>query len=548
MISDLLDARPAVGYLLRRMTPMLGMIALASLSACSTLTPSATVTPPPSITSGPSSHALATRDADPVPADLLRGHEVASGQVPLADDDAAATLVNPINLDPQALARFGDLWAHLNASQAIVVADNPRIHAQLTWFTGHQAYIDRMTARASRYLAYTVAQAEARHMPIELALLPIIESAYDPFAVSSAQAAGIWQFVPGTAQVYGLRQSWWYDGRRDIIDSTGAAYTFLSDLYRKYHDWNLVLAAYNAGPGIVDRAIARNQAANLPTDYWSLDLPAETMAYVPRFLAVVDIVRHADRYGVHLTPIVDQPYFRVITLNKPIDLKAAAQAGCDAQELTLLNPGLKHAASDPQGPLRLLVPAQTASSFDLALQQLPAPERMLTQRYRVRRGDTVYHIARHFDMDVAQLLSLNHLHRLRLHRGQTLTVMAQNGDPARRSSRQEHHLRLRHRESIAHIARRLHVSARQLAAWNGTNPHHLLRAGSVVTIIDHPSGKAGDRHRIHYAVRRGDTLFSISRRYRVSVGEIRSWNHRHLNLHPGQNLVIYVASNEDDEG
>ncbi len=547
MISDLLDARPAMGRLLRRTPVLFGVMALASLSACTTLTSSPIAATTPVHVAGPSSHALATRDADPVPTDLLHAPAADSGQVPLADDDATATMVDPISLDPKALARFGDLWAHLNASHAISVDDNPRIHTQLAWFMGHQTYVDRMTARASRYLAYTVAQAEARHMPIELALLPIIESAYDPFAVSSAQAAGIWQFVPGTAQVYGLRQSWWHDGRRDILDSTAAAYTFLADLYRKYHDWNLVLAAYNAGPGIVDRAIARNQAANLPSDYWSLDLPAETMAYVPRFLAVVDIVRHADRYGVHLTPIIDQPYFRVISLSKPIDLKAAAKAGCDAQELTLLNPGLKHAASDPQGPLRLLVPAQTSASFDLALQQLPAPERMLTQRYRVRHGDTIYHIARHFDMDVAQLLSLNHLHHLRLHRGQVLEVMAQNGDTPQ-ATRQEHHLRLHHRESIAHLARRLHISATRLAEWNDTTPHHLLRAGSVITILDQAPGKDSDRHRIHYAVRRGDTLFSISRRYRVSVSAIRSWNHRHLNLHPGQDLVIYIASNNDDEG
>ncbi len=477
------------------------VLVAALLAACSGL-PSR---PAPHLSSlpgeAPSAHALATRDADPVPAHLLADHQ-APGNVPMADDDAEATMVDPITLDAQALNRFGDLWATLRASDDIAVADQERVRAQQAWFSGHQAYIDRMCARASRYLAYTVAQAQARHMPPELALLPVIESAYDPFAVSSAQATGIWQFVPGTAQVYGLRLSWWYDGRRDIIDSTAAAYTFLGDLYRKYHDWNLVLAAYNAGPGVIDRAIARNQAEHRPTDYWSLTLPAETMAYVPRFLAVLDIVRHNEAFGVHLSPIVNQPYFRSITLTRPIDLKAVADlSGIDLQELSLLNPGLRHEASDPQSAQHLLVPAKTPPSFDLALQQLPEPKRMATRSYRVRRGDTIYHIARRFGMDVAQLRSLNHLHGISLHRGQTLQVAVAEG------------------EAVTHHT----LATRQLASSHGH-----------------------DRRCIRYAVRRGDTLFSISRRYRVSVGDIKSWNHQHHKLHPGQDLVIYVATNDDN--
>ncbi len=559
---------------------------LFMVAGCSTLqqVPHA-ATSLPAVTSAPvlqqpapASHDEATQDHDPVPVALLQDtSRSAVDGVPMADDEADATTMDPVTLDPTALSRFGDVWETLRAGFTLHPTDNARILVQRQWFATHQSYIDRMTARATRYLGYTASEAARRHLPTELALLPIIESAYDPFALSRAQATGMWQFIPGTGKVFGLKESWWYDGRRDVIDSTRAAYDFLSSLHDKYHDWALVLAAYNAGPGLIDKAIARNAAQGLPTDYWSLNLPAETMAYVPRFMAIVQLVQQPELYGVHLTPIVNQSYFRVVQIPGQLDLAAAAKlAGISLQELYALNPGFNHWATDPEGPQRILVPAATAASFDTALASLPPPQRVITSHYRVKRGDNLFRIAQKFGLSPAELQHLNHLHGHHLHRGQTL-VVAQAQKPLDSYRRHEDprvaeqvtqtatlhktHIHVRRRESLAKIARHYHVSPQELAAWNGLSTHTVCKRGQKLTLLvteasaPHESAKTahertarhGDKRKIRYAVRRGDTLFSISRRYRVSVDDIRTWNHSHRHgLHPGQDLVLYVAENTDE--
>ncbi|NNM51505.1 MAG: LysM peptidoglycan-binding domain-containing protein [Pseudomonadales bacterium] len=544
----------------------------ANLTAKPTPASTSVVQLPPAAT-----HDEATQDHDPVPAALLQdSSQTAVDGVPMADDQADATTMAPVTLDSDALHRFGDVWETLRAGFTLHPADNARILAQRQWFASHQGYIDRMTARATRYLGYTSSEAAKRHLPTELALLPIIESAYDPFALSRAQASGMWQFIPGTGKVFGLRESWWYDGRRDVIDSTRAAYDFLSSLHDKYHDWALVLAAYNAGPGLIDKAIARNAAQGLPTDYWSLSLPAETMAYVPRFMAIVQLVQQPELYSVHLTPIVNQSYFRVVSIPGQLDLAAAAKlAGISLQDLYALNPGFNHWATDPEGPQRILVPAETASTFDTALASLPPPQRVITSHYRVKRGDNLFRIAQRFGLSPAELQHLNHLHSRHLHRGQTLVVTeAQKPLDSYRQSEDQRvaeqvtqtaslhriHVHVTRRESLAKVAKHYHVSTEELASWNGLSKKSVCKRGQQLTLLvtktTHQPAKSihehaarhSDKHKIRYAVRRGDTLFSISRRYRVSVDEIRAWNHRrhHHGLHPGQDLVIYVAENSDD--
>ncbi len=521
-------------------------------------------------------HEIATQDRDPVPAALSLQDSAIDG-VPMADDAAGATEMAPVQLDTLALQHFGNIWDTLRAGMTVTVPDNARIESQRSWFAGHQSYLNRMTDRAARYLGYTTAEAQHRHLPVELALLPVIESAYDPFAVSRSQATGIWQFVPGTGRVFGLREGWLYDGRRDIVDSTRAAYDFLSSLYNKYHDWNLVLAAYNAGPGLVDKAIARNSAAGRPTDYWSLNLPAETMAYVPRFLAILQIVRSPELFGVHLNPIVNEPYFRVVSIPGQVDLDAVARlAGISKEDMRSLNPGFMHGLTDPMGPQRILVPASITTNLEEQLASLPAPRRTLTSHYRVHRGDDLFRIARRFGMSTEQLAAINHLHSGHLHRGQILMVSQDNNpepnlseDASQHKSvadtstehPMEHFIRIRHRSSLIHIAERYHLPVAQLASWNNLSTHSICYNGQKLKVMaedqivqehnnDNNHASKVDRKRIRYAVRRGDTLFSISRRYRVSVDEIRNWNHRSSRhrLHPGQDLVLYVADNNPDEG
>lgn len=199
-----------------------------------------------------------------------------------------ATDMTMVEDNKLAIQQYGDLWNRLRAGYRMNGGQpiyNQRIEGQKSWFTSRQDYLNRLTARASRYIYHTVREAERRNIPTELALLPVIESSYDPSGTSSAAAAGLWQFIPSTGRIYGLNQSSTYDGRRDVIESTRAAYDFLTALYNQFGSWELALAAYNAGPGRVQKAIDANAARGLPTDYWSLRLPTETMNYVPRFLA-----------------------------------------------------------------------------------------------------------------------------------------------------------------------------------------------------------------------------------------------------------------------
>lgn len=277
-----------------------------------------------------------------------------------------------------------DLWARLG--QGFTLLDNNgsnlRIEQQRDWFISNPSFLGGASGRATRYIHFIAQRLNERKMPPELALLPIIESGYNPLANSNREAVGLWQFIPSTGRDFNLHQTGWYDGRRDILASSNAAMDYLTRLHDRFNgDWLLALAAYNSGEGTVSRAIARNQKRGLPTDYWHLTLPRETQAYVPRFLALSLLVREPQAYGVKLSPVANVPYFEVVELSHPVDLaKVAVDAGIEEAELLGLNPAfLKKVTLD--GPAHLLVPrakAQTLSvslskmyDEDLAVQHLP---------------------------------------------------------------------------------------------------------------------------------------------------------------------------------
>ncbi|MFZ3192343.1 MAG: LysM peptidoglycan-binding domain-containing protein [Moraxellaceae bacterium] len=284
-----------------------------------------------------------------------------------------ATDMQAVETNRLSVLRHGDLWERMRAGFKMNLSQsNSRIAAQQSWFVTRQSYLDRLTARASRYLYHTVSEAEKRGLPTELALLPVIESSYDPAATSNAAAAGMWQFIPSTGKIYGLRQDALYDGRRDVVESTRAAYDFLSSLYNQFGSWELALAAYNCGGGCVQRAINRNAADGLPTDFWSLRLPEETKNYVPRFLAVAQIVSNPVRHNVNFPPIANRPHFREVPIAGQVRLSDAAQLiGMTEQELYVLNPGFRQGMTTPQGPHRLLIPTSLAPHYDAQLLKLP---------------------------------------------------------------------------------------------------------------------------------------------------------------------------------
>lgn len=514
-------------------------------------------------TEGPAAAATAEDDMDESRDDATL--------LPNVEESVLGEVESPdVEIDPDELAAKGDLWDHMRRGfQMELPEDNERIAVQRGWYLKNSSYLDRMALRATRYLHYTVSEAERRGLPTELALLPVIESAYDPFAYSHASAAGMWQFIPGTGKIFGLKQSWWYDGRRDVVESTRAAYDFLSMLYQKFGSWELALAAYNAGPGAVQRAINRNEAAGLPTDFWSLRLPAETRAYVPRFLAVVQVIKSPEAYGVSLRPVIDQPFFRAIGIGSQIDMTAAATiAGVSLKEFYQLNPGFNRWATDPEGPHRLLVPASLPQDFEAQIVALPVPEKVTAESYKVKKGDTLYRIARQFNITPAEIKRLNNLKSDKVPVGRTLTITKANISPEYVALNEEMRLdrsyssgssgkvrktyTVRRGDTLAKVARRNGVSTRDLARWNGLSTRSHLRAGQRLAIQKSAGGASSKQRvaknskgvkRIRYEVKKGDTLSSISRRYNVSVKQIKSWNSSSHKIHPGQDLVLFVAGN-----
>jgi len=463
---------------------------------------------------------------------------------------------------------YDDLFDRLRAGFALDEVQEPAIDEQLAWFQHNPDYLERVFQRAQRYLYHIVTEVEARGMPMEFALLPVVESAYEPFAYSVGHAAGLWQFIPGTGVRFGLKQDWWYDGRRDVIESTRAALDYLQALHDQFGgDWLLAIAAYNVGEVSVQRAIDHNRAVGKPTDFWHLNLPAETRAYVPKLLAMKRLMAEPERYGLEFAAIPNEPYFAVIDTDSQIDLKVAAQlAGISYDELAALNPGFNRWATDPNGPHRMLVPIDDADALEAALKTLPPDDRVPYVTHEVERRETLAEIARRYGTSAAVIAKLNDLQGSHVTPGQSLKIPQISGqlpekvllaalrvdrpatDLGGRKQRQIVY-RVRTGETLSSIARRHRMPLSTLARLNNMDPGEALVKGQRLVI------KASVRRyrdegiqsgrRVLYTVRRGDTVFSISRQFAVSVTQLKSWNglNTHHQIRAGQRLVMYVESN-----
>ncbi|MDP6968625.1 MAG: transglycosylase SLT domain-containing protein, partial [Gammaproteobacteria bacterium] len=322
----------------------------------------------------------------------------------------AQPLVVSAALTPPPPAPVLDLWQLTVASYNLTRHTNPRIKTHVAWYSKHTEYMQRVTKRSSRYYHYVLHQVLAADMPAEIALLPIVESGFDTFAYSHGRAAGAWQFIPSTGRMFGLNQTWWYDGRRDVVASTAAAIKYLQQLHAMFDgDWLLALAAYNSGPGTVSKAIRANTKQGKATDYWSLSLPTETMHYVPKLLGLSQVV--ATNAGTDkLTSVENKPYFAIVDTGSQIDLAQAAElADISVEEIYRLNPGYNQWATDPQGPHRLLVPMTSASKFRQGLADLPADQRVAWQRYIIQPGDSLLKLSKRHHVSVDLIRSLNNL-------------------------------------------------------------------------------------------------------------------------------------------
>jgi len=447
------------------------------------------------------------------------------------------------------------------------------VRAKLAWFARNQEYLDRVTNRATPYLYHIVAEIKRRGLPMDLVLLPIVESAYQPFAYSPSRASGIWQFIPGTGKRFGLKQNWWYDGRRDIISATDAAFNYLEKLNQQFNgDWELALAAYNAGEFKIERAVKRNLQKGKRADFWSLNLPRETENYVPNLMAIAEIIAHPGKYNVRLKPVANKPYFSIVNIDGQIDLaKVAELSGLDMDEIYTLNPGFSRWATDPKGPHRLLLPVNIAADFKQRLALIPPDERITWERYTIKQGDTLGGIAARHKTSVAALKDSNQLRSNRIRTGKALLIPV-SSKPAKHYTLSQDTRRFKDLKSsgdgnkyiytvkrgdtLWDIGRHYGISVNQLCQWNGIRRTTILRLGQKIDIYVQEDDQEGkilpavahstdkDKGLIQYEVQEGDSLWLIARKFGVSVAELRKWNNLPKNRHlqPGQNIDIYSTT------
>ena len=468
-----------------------------------------------------------------------------------------------------------DAWERIRNGFDLPDVKHKRIEQELNWFKRHPEYINRVVERARPYLHYIIETVEAAGIPSELALLPIVESAFQPFAYSHGRAAGIWQFIPATGKQYGLKQNWWYDGRRDVYASTKAAVRLLKKLNQNFKgDWMHALAAYNTGDGRVKRSIRRNKRKGKSIDFFALKLPKETRAYVPKLLALKMIINDPEAYGIKLENIPDKAFFEQVKLDSQIDLALAAEmADLPLDDLYRLNSGYNRWATSPNGPYDLLLPVTHVDGFKEKLAELPAEKRIKWIRHRVRNGETLGTIAQKFHTSIRTIKRVNRLRGKMIRVGRGLTI------PVASRSLREYKLSANQRKSklqntprkghkISHVvqqgdtfwdlARYHNVGVRQLAKWNSMAPRDRLQAGqkliiwsrrssSVTSSVDIESLSAPPRRnitkRIGYRVRIGDSLARISNKFKVSIGQLKRWNksvRSKKHIQPGQWLTLIV--------
>jgi membrane-bound lytic murein transglycosylase D len=458
---------------------------------------------------------------------------------------------------------YNNVWARLVDSFELPNCNEHEISRNwANWYADHQEYMARVMKRAQPWIYFIAEELEARGMPGELALLPIVESAYDPFAYSSGRALGTWQFISSTGKNYGLRQDWWYDGRRDVWSSTHAALDYLEHLNNKFDgDWLLALAGYNSGENGVARRIKKNLAKGKPADFWNIKLPKETRGYVPKLLGLTCLFQNPSKYGYELPHAANQPVIAAVEMESQSDLVLISQLSEVSIDILFgLNPGFSRWATSPEGPWRIILPIEGAEKLEQRLASDTAPALMKWDQVIVESGDTLSALAARHHVPVSVLRSTNNLNsdmirvgqKLRLPRDEQLLVdplyvaaaselqKLQSGLIA--SERLTH--KVRSGESLSVIAKRYKVSVRDLQKWNNISNPHKLRAGQTLTLFHSPvpGAKQARSGTIRHTVKRGDSLWSISRHYKVKVNDLMRWNDlsRNAVIQPGQSIKIIL--------
>jgi len=483
--------------------------------------------------------------------------------------DNLASFFDVTNSEPSHKAQeqntqiYGDVWTRIQAQLHFPIPENRRLQIQRAWYAKHPEYLNRVAKRAEPFLYYIVEEIEKRGLPMELALLPIVESAFDPHAHSHVNASGLWQFVPATATHFGLAQNWWYDGRRDVVAATKAALDYLERLNKQFDgNWLHALAAYNSGEGRVARAIQKNYRAGENIDYWSLELPRETDAYVPKLLALADIIKRPHKFDLALYRIPNVQTLEVVELEQQIDLSLAANlVGMTIDDLKALNPGYNRWATSPEGPHRFLLPIEKAEVLANKVKALPSEQLVTWTRYQIKRGDSLSIIAQKYKTTIDVIRKANHIKGNNIRAGSYLMIpgqgandnqiaqIASQGEPqtVTQTTPSQIEYTVQSGDNFWEISKKYNISVKDLVKWNNLSSNQAIFPGQTLIIKQSDEQAAGfaqgeTTRKVKYKVRKGDSLARIAQKFNVSIRDIENWNkiNRRKYLQPGQVLALLV--------
>lgn len=482
----------------------------------------------------------------------------------VGDRSVAARVQIPGTDTLAGVGEYPDIWSRIGAGlQFAYDYDNARIEEQLTFYKDNPSYLKIVTERASPFIYEIVEEVERRGLPTELALLPIVESAFNPNAVSPGNSVGLWQIASSTAPVLGLKRDWWYDGSRDPIASTSAALGYLTQLQQMFDEsWLLALAAYNTGPGNVRKAITRNERRDRAVDYWSLNLPSITEDFVPKLIALSRLVATPDHYGMELAEVPNAPAVTLVEVGFQLDLALAASiAGLEPQTLYQLNPGFRQWATHPDGPYALLMPVDVVETFKNNLQEQGERPSVTWDRYVVQSGDTLSGIARQFRTQVGVLQQVNGISGSRIIAGESLLIpraynsanplvapnapVYSNAGNNAAAAQAPTRYQVRSGDNLWSIAKRYQIRVADIAQWNQLDPDAVLKPGQLLLLrsgngVASASSETGEQPAQPYVVRSGDSLSGIARRFGVTADDIALWNGIKTGdlIHPGQHLQL----------
>ena len=459
----------------------------------------------------------------------------------------------------------GNIWRPLGNSFTLPsdTTEITQVREQINWLVSNPSYLRQIAKQAQPYLYYVFQQVKARNLPGELVLLPMVESAYDPFAHSHMGASGLWQMMPGTASGFGLKVNWWYDGRRDLIASTNAALNYLEYLVNFFDgDWLLAIAAYDSGEGTVQNAIKRNLKAGKNTDFWSLPLPTETQTYLPRLLALATIIKYYYEYPVDLPIIKNSPYLTSIDVGSQIDISQAAKmANIEVKDFMNLNPGFNRWATDPDGPHEIILPINKVNDFKTKLTKLPKEKRVTWLRYRVQKGNTLSDIAKKHNTNIIILREVNHLKDNTIRSNQVLLIPTSTKDfikgilhapspyliAARRIPEVKitNHL-VKHGDTFSEIAKKYRVTDQQIRFWNGMKYRDKLKPDQKLILWPSRNNLRRAVGTTWYIVKTGNSLGSIAQKYNTSTKELKKLNKlKTNNIYIGKRLQVPSKPNHN---